>query len=824
MRATKAMDKKPSRIPWQRGTPRGSGTEVRKSDSGARYAMGFDAAEVCLLGCALASLVLGGHLLIKLVLWMVYSCWNNQIYEDSDKQVIDPSLAEWESVGGVFIKNPRMFLPGRLTVEAVLRRGWQTSRLTKQEAEWLNGDDLTQHRRWLLAIFEKSRFTDPSVGQSSAPLPLRPVYDIMAGLGILHNVNEENGMYEREWIGAPKELVPGLLSRLRRNADRAGRQWLAAIPSATDKGEEMLQELLHLPEVRCSATAARAAQRLALMFARVWLLTLSGEQLPWSAQEQDKWLRASAFYAHTLIKFSASYAGAVRQAVSWVVATEANAFSISVLRMIRTSYDTVVAREYVHEMHVAAGYSEALASRAATAGEFPLEPPLPVVFSSEAEGHIEGCTTCEECVFQPLKYQQLLISFVKDETQHVRMASQPYVALSHVWSHSFVRQPLGPQSCVYINKCVLVALRRAAKHNGVEHVWIDSACNPCDVSANKLAVLSMDVLYTHAKAVVVLDRDLVRCKVADSTEWLRMIAVCDWSTRAWTLQEANLAQRVTVINRFKDEHIQSRTVVQPQFQGPRALALYMRLGWLFLPIDGHLTVHQAYQVLEGRKITNPDDWWLCIAGLSRQIKAAILAKFDDHPAKAVSHLFGRVAIPPLLAPGARTQQDGLCWLPYPGGRHQLMLTGPGPMAGVVTDHGLIVQVHMDAIANEMCSVLGASAYAGTNGRHLFKRMTQGGIPVCYDLVSSRVPKGQMYVAWVAMPQRPVMQCWVVTASPDGRHHVVGTGLQVGEYQRQLQPTQQITLAGGSGFEDAYAVLASHSSGPAIGLEETISAS
>ena len=69
--------------------------------------------------------------------------------------------------------------------------------------------------------------------------------------------------------------------------------------------------------------------------------------------------------------------------------------------------------------------------------------------------------------------------------------------------------------------------------------WLDPLCVPLASTWKRRAVEKMDLVYTHASKVIVLDRDLIRCR---GNNILRRICLLlsDWITRLWTLQETIL--------------------------------------------------------------------------------------------------------------------------------------------------------------------------------------------------------------------------------------------------------------------------------------------
>ncbi|KAL6229196.1 hypothetical protein BDW75DRAFT_110239 [Aspergillus navahoensis] len=149
---------------------------------------------------------------------------------------------------------------------------------------------------------------------------------------------------------------------------------------------------------------------------------------------------------------------------------------------------------------------------------------------------------------------------VVDNQQRVRLdvtsyeEGMTYIAISHVWSHG-----LGNPDYNALRACQLLQLNRLlqdAYHNHLEsesqdtdkpYFWIDTLCLPLRPAQwRKAAIKQMRYCYENASAVLVLDRHLRRSTGYTPTkvELLLQIAISDWRSRVWTLQEAVFAKKL----------------------------------------------------------------------------------------------------------------------------------------------------------------------------------------------------------------------------------------------------------------------------------------
>lgn len=143
-----------------------------------------------------------------------------------------------------------------------------------------------------------------------------------------------------------------------------------------------------------------------------------------------------------------------------------------------------------------------------------------------------------------------------------------YIAISHVWSsgrgnpkENSLHLCQLKAICAYIDKISY----RASSNNGFLKdkswvFWMDTLCIPVSKNEDakamkKKAIGHMDVVYANAEKVLVLDRELEETSHLDLNlqELFARIRISSWMTRCWTLQEAALAQHLSI--QFSDGNL-----------------------------------------------------------------------------------------------------------------------------------------------------------------------------------------------------------------------------------------------------------------------------
>jgi hypothetical protein len=111
-----------------------------------------------------------------------------------------------------------------------------------------------------------------------------------------------------------------------------------------------------------------------------------------------------------------------------------------------------------------------------------------------------------------------------------------FIAVSHVWSHGW--QGVSEDG---ICSRVLDMLLAAASEFDMDWIWLDAAMVSGVRELRMIAVNAMNHVYSSPAATIVCDRLLLAMKGGTDREKVLAMAVSDWMTRVWTMQEAMLS-------------------------------------------------------------------------------------------------------------------------------------------------------------------------------------------------------------------------------------------------------------------------------------------
>jgi hypothetical protein len=178
--------------------------------------------------------------------------------------------------------------------------------------------------------------------------------------------------------------------------------------------------------------------------------------------------------------------------------------------------------------------------------------------------HIAGCKGCEHV--SPKKRQlssileggayPVIRTNLSDTGSKLLLqpvdTSNPYVAISHVWSDglSNVNQNSIPR-CQF--DCLSRLVRRTAsacRQPQISAFWLDTVSCPVADGAEiqNIAIHKMKSTYENAAAVLVLDSNLLQQSMKGLTnlEKLTGLVCYKWTSRLWTYQEGVLAKRLLI--------------------------------------------------------------------------------------------------------------------------------------------------------------------------------------------------------------------------------------------------------------------------------------
>ncbi|GIZ44570.1 hypothetical protein CKM354_000776500 [Cercospora kikuchii] len=239
-------------------------------------------------------------------------------------------------------------------------------------------------------------------------------------------------------------------------------------------------------------------------------------------------------------------------------------------------------------------------------------------------------------------------------------AEVQYVAFSHV-SHG-----LGNPLQNGLPACQLLRLKRIMQQAdcATYAFWLDPLCVPLNSDWKSRAVEKMDEVYRQASKVIVVDRDLMRCRGNNIFRRMCML-MSDWITRIWTLQEAVLpgdklfvafADGVkhvnSIIKDWWDENgLSARSVL---VSTDETLVLQSML------CVGGTELVQLVENFHNRATTRREDEAICLAILLGIDLRSLPPRFTIQD--VLNRLPG-VAQDIIFAPGARCDRGGFRWCP-----------------------------------------------------------------------------------------------------------------------------------------------------------------
>jgi hypothetical protein len=214
------------------------------------------------------------------------------------------------------------------------------------------------------------------------------------------------------------------------------------------------------------------------------------------------------------------------------------------------------------------------------------------------------------------------------EVHHFEEGVKDFVAISHVWSDG-LGNPFGN----YLPRCQVEQIQQWCDEilprglTGQSTLfWMDTLCIPLANPAKRKAIKSMVKVYSLAKAVLVIDQDLLKIPMhIPDLELGARIYSCGWLRRVWTLQEAARSQNLYFRLRDGFVHLETlvRRVSEPltsdvPFDPARHLAAEFLIPLATInSIAGDVSrgVGVAINAVQFRDTTNEGDEIACINGI-----------------------------------------------------------------------------------------------------------------------------------------------------------------------------------------------------------------
>jgi tetratricopeptide (TPR) repeat protein len=132
-------------------------------------------------------------------------------------------------------------------------------------------------------------------------------------------------------------------------------------------------------------------------------------------------------------------------------------------------------------------------------------------------------------------------------TVRLSMPSDPYIAISHVWSDG---TGVGAKNPGSVNRCLFEFFAGIATRLDCKAVWWDALSIPQEATARSKALNKMHYNYANAKCTLVHDSFLLDFEWKDDGSPCIALVLSTWFTRGWTALELFMSNKVQVL--FKD--------------------------------------------------------------------------------------------------------------------------------------------------------------------------------------------------------------------------------------------------------------------------------
>lgn len=183
-----------------------------------------------------------------------------------------------------------------------------------------------------------------------------------------------------------------------------------------------------------------------------------------------------------------------------------------------------------------------------------------------------------------------------------------FMTVSHVWEHGWK----GTSEEGICSRLLDTLLDTAADFE-LSWVWLDVAMIGRDPVTRALSVNGMNRVYTTAKVTLVCDRLLLSMEGGSDREKVFALAVSDWMTRIWTMQEALLSKNLVIAQR--DHHWNTSEMIRSLAlnDDPLNWQVYDAVRTLFGMVevvtnDPETTLERTFLLCRERLTTKPVDF------------------------------------------------------------------------------------------------------------------------------------------------------------------------------------------------------------------------
>lgn len=204
-----------------------------------------------------------------------------------------------------------------------------------------------------------------------------------------------------------------------------------------------------------------------------------------------------------------------------------------------------------------------------------------------------------------------------------------FVAISHVWSHGLANASSNTlPTCQLDRVCTYVSKLEGSP----SYVWIDTLCVPRQpVALRRIAIQNIRQVYEQASRVLVLDEELVACRLQHLSleARLMMINLSGWMRRLWTLHEHLRAKILhfqfadgtcsdqELLGQYTDQlHIhREQQVPWHNAVASRAIALLFNASALKTETNGLMRMTRMWYLLRWRHLSWAEDETILMANM-----------------------------------------------------------------------------------------------------------------------------------------------------------------------------------------------------------------
>ncbi|KAF9375621.1 hypothetical protein CPC16_000609 [Podila verticillata] len=303
-------------------------------------------------------------------------------------------------------------------------------------------------------------------------------------------------------------------------------------------------------------------------------------------------------------------------------------------------------------------------------------------------GHLPWCEGRSVCAVTHIPEQVkgggglMVFDSIMEGLRNLR-SGESYVAVSHVWG-----QRLFGQDTRTLGRCAIAELKRLADANRVACVWLDTLCIPSDPVARRICIDGMRAIYTNAACVAVYDRGIMKADRMDPTGFAFEVAISDWNSRVWTLQEGYLNSVVVYVQ--EGMYIPHKKIrVHPYLQWHSVSTAGDVLRHIGIGGTVAMQSHELFRFAAGRTTSHTVDY---VCGLGALLPGPIKRVGVDLTSAAVdmARMLGEVDIGLLCSYSPRVQVEGYHWMPL-GCQDLSAVHEYGIIGSVLGDDGLYLE-------------------------------------------------------------------------------------------------------------------------------------